>query len=479
MTTKQINLIGSQTEVWDAMLNSDKNLIAVLPVGSGKSFLAALLLPIAANTPHMHKGRDILYVAPTYPMLERIIWAPLKKVCIEDWGLQDEKEINNSKKIITFPNGIRIHCVSAETGLKGINASIIMADEAAEFSEESLQELSNRIRPVPGKEDSVGRMILISTPEGKNAFHDLYQVAMLNPDRWIVIHKTYQQMRVQSKKWIEEQRYLLSPLKFRKDLECDWGSVTDQFFYTWKKDYLGDTKDRNKELYSFHDFNKKRMTAIIAQVVGDIRSKDGRIEVLKSYAIPDCSTELIAQRIREDFPKRRINCIMDRSGAQTNRDTTSAFGVTDQTILQKYGFTIINNAKSNPLISDTDNSCNAFIAQGRLKVPYEEQPLIDAMETYHFEDGARKALVKYKEAKYMHIDGLGDCIRYGIHHLFPMKHYNTDGIDQYLDSDDRFYKGPGHEYEDRIEYTANGIPTPDSLIKEMLREVQPDEEYWT
>lgn len=464
------------------MLNTDKNVIAVLPVGSGKSFLACLLLPIAATTAHMNKGRDILYVAPTYPMLERIIWADLKKTCIEDWGLQDEKDINNSKKIITFSNGIRIHCVSAETGLKGINAGLIMADEAAEFSEESLQELSNRIRPIPGKEDSVGRMILISTPEGKNAFHSIYEVAALNPDRWIVIHKNYKQMRVQSQKWIEEQRYLLSPLKFKKDLECDWGSVEDQFYYTWKKDHLRlEIKDKNRDLYSFHDFNKKCMTAIVAQVTGDIRTKSGKIEVLKSYAIQDCSTEDLARKIREDFPKRKIQTVMDRSGSQLNRDTTSAFGITDQTILESYGFRIINNAKSNPLISDTDNSSNAFIAQGRLSVPFSETKLIDAIETYHYEDGTRKTLVKYKESKYMHIDGLGDCLRYGIHYLFPMMHNQDSMQDMYLDSDDRFYHEPGHEYMDGLEYDpVTGLPTADSIVKEMLQQANQDnEEYWT
>jgi hypothetical protein len=481
LSNKNITLYGAQTEVWDAMYSTDKNVIAVLPVGSGKSYLACLLLPIAATTPAMHKNRDILYVAPTYPMLERIIWGPLKRACIEDWGLQDEKDINNSKKIITFSSGIKIHCVSAESGLKGINAGLIMADEAAEFSEEALQELSNRIRPVPGQADSQGRMILISTPEGKNAFHSIYEVAILNPDRWVAIHKNYKQMRVQSKKWILEQQYLLSPLKFKKDLECDWGSVEDQFYYTWKKDYIRlDILDRNRELYSFHDFNKKCMTAIVAQVIGDMRTKSGKIEVLKSYAVQDCSTEQLAQIIRTDFPKRKINSIMDVSGSQLNRDTTSAFGITDRTILESYGFRIINNAKSNPLISDSDNSSNAFIAQGRLSIPYSEQQLIDAIETYHYEDGTRKALVKYKESKFMHIDGLGDCLRYGIHYLFPMQHDDQSSEPMYIDSDNRNYKMPGQQYIDNYAYdTKTGLPTAQSIVEDMMRVAQPDDEYWT
>ena len=417
-----ITLYGAQKDLWDAFYNDTRNVIAVVPVGSGKSFLSQLLLPIVANTPEMHKGRDIVYVAPTNGMVSRIIWTPLKKICMDQYGLVDEVDINNSSKTITFKNGIKIYCLSSETGLKGINASLVVCDETAEFSEESLQELSNRVRPKVGDPDSGGRLILISTPEGKNAFYKMFETAQQHPDEWKVFHLNYRQMRSQSKKWIEKQRYLLSPLKFARDFECEWGSVEDQFFYTWKKEFIEDhVIDRKTQLYTFHDFNKKCMTAVVAQLDGPLRSDKTKIEVLKSYAILDCSTEMLAQSISRDFPGRNFQAIMDWSGTQTYRDTTSPFGVTDRTILEKYGFKIINTYKGNPFISDTDNSSNSFINQGRLVIPAKETKLLDAMETYHFEGPERKELVKYKEAELMHIDGLGDCIRYGIHHLFPVR----------------------------------------------------------
>lgn len=475
----QLTLYGAQREVWDAML-SDRNVCAVLPVGSGKSFLASLLLPIAATTPSIHRGRDILYVAPTAPMISRIIWKDLKQRCMSMWGLRDEQDINNSSKTITFPNGIRIFCLSSETGLKGINAGLIVCDEAAEFSDESLQELSNRIRPRPGEDEATGRLILISTPEGKNAFYDWFQHAKDHPDRWQVLHKTWETMRVQPRKWIDEQRYLLSPLKFKKDLECDWGTVEDQFYYSWRSGMASPepTHDRGRELYTFHDFNKRVMCAVVAQVVGgEIRSSQARIEILKSYAIPDCGTEGIAQAIRADFPQRTLQAIMDRSGSQLNRDTTSAFGTTDQTILEKYGFRIINTARSNPMVSDTDNSSNAFISQGRLVVPTTEIRLLDALSTYHYEDGTRKQLVKYSDAKYAHIDGLGDCIRYGIHYLFPMTH-ETTGMAEYVDGVNDFYMEPGSDYltENTVIKSHDGVPTIDYLIRRMEQE-QADETW--
>jgi len=477
--THKLTLYGGQKEVWHAMM-SDKNACLVLSIGSGKSFLASWMLCIAATTPAIHKGRDILYCAPTAPMISRIIWKDLKQRCIQLWGLEDEKHINNSSKTITFPNGIRIFCLSAETGLKGINAGLIIADEAAEFSEEALQELSNRTRPIPGQKESAGRMILISTPEGKNAFYQMYEYALAHPDTWITMVKNWEEMRVQPLEWCLEQKQLLSPLKYEKDLMCSWGSVEDSFYYAWKSYMAQDDviHDRGRDLYYFGDFNKKRMCGIIAQVAGDIRSSSGKIEILKTYAIPECGTEGIAQQVRADFPTRTIHAIIDRSGSHLNRDTTSEFGVTDQVILERYGFRMMNTAKANPLISDTDNSCNAFINQGRLIVSARDKLLLDALETFHFVDGTRKALVKYKEARYMHIDGLGDALRYGIHYLFPMTHDHAGGA-EYLDGMERYDLEPGFEYltETNTPKTRDGVPTIDHLIKTRF-EQQFDDELW-
>ena len=77
----------------------------------------------------------------------------------------------------------------------------------------------------------------------------------------------------------------------------------------------------------------------------------------------------------------------------------------------------------------------------------DDKFLLDALQTYHFEDATRKRLVKYTEQKYAHIDGLGDCIRYGIHHLFPITH-DSLGIPEYVGMDRRFAMNnrPGVEH---------------------------------
>ena len=442
-----VTLYGEQATVFEDWLRCDgKHCIDILHAGSGKTFLAAMFLPIAASDPRYHQGKDIVYSAPTFNMVASLIWEPLKQNCKEHFGIPDE-DIHNGNLTIKFPNNVFIRCKSAEQkeNLRGMNVGIWVADECSLYSQESLQEITNRLRPRIGSPDSVGRLIAISTPYGAGPLYDLYKVGLANPDKFVCRLFDYLTMRSGNLKFINEQKKILSPLKFAQDYLCKFESVEDAMFYTWRKElYTKKMKDLGGNLYSFHDFNKRVMTACIAQVT-KAGKLDGKIEILKSYAIENCSTEGIAQAIRVDFPNRNISSVIDMSGTALQRDTTSAFGITDRVLLEKYGFTIVNSRKSNPLIADTDNTSNAFIKRGGLVVDPDDLKLLDALSTYHFTDGTRKKLVKYTEAKYAHIDGLGDCIRYGIHHLFPIHHDSYFGDDN-VSSDPRTTNRPGSQY---------------------------------
>ena len=477
MAKINVNLYGEQSTILQDWLETDLHCISIVPVGSGKTFLASIALPIFASDEKYHKGKDIIYSAPTGAMIKSLIWESLKRTCIEHYGLRDGEDINNSELTIKFPSGIFIRCKSAEQreNLRGLNVGVWIADEAALYTEETLQEITNRLRPRVGQPDTEGRLIVISTPNGAGPLYKLYQQALERPDRYRVHHLNYQQMRSGNLPYINEQKRILSPLKFAQDYMCQWESVADQFFYTFNKHkHTAEIKDRGGDIYTFHDFNKRVMCAIVAQV-SNAGKLDGKMEILKSYAIQDCSTEGIAQAIRTDYPRRRIHSIIDMSGTQVNRDTTSPFGITDRIILEKYGFTIINSKNSNPMISDTDNTCNSFINRDRLTVSPNDSKLLEAMQTYHFEDGTRKKLVKYTEQKYAHIDGLGDALRYGIHHLFPITH-DDRGIGEFVGMDPRLQRAlqPGVEYAPDSPLYKGG-PTWEEIL---TPEETPDHAVW-
>jgi hypothetical protein len=437
-----LKLYGEQYNILQDWLTTDKNCMDIVPVGSGKTFLASIALPLFANNPNFHKGKDIIYSAPTTSMIKSLIWEPLKNSVINYYNLVDGRDINNSELTIKFPNGIFIRCKSAEQkeNLRGLNVGVWVADEAALYSSSTLQEITNRLRPKVGEPDTKGRFIIISTPNGNGPLFDLYNFAKTSND-WIVRHYNYGQMRSGNLDFINKQKQVLSPLKFAQDYLCHWESVEDMFFYAWNSSYINDTKDNGGDLYIGCDFNKRVMNTVVANVYKPGKL-DGKIEVIKSYSIPDCGTERMAQEIRKDFNKRNIYAVIDMSGTQVNRDTTSPFGVTDRTILEKYGITIINSKKSNPLIIDTDNSSNSFIQRGGLVVPSHCKKLIEALNSYHYEDSNRKKLVKSTEKNYAHIDGLGDATRYLIHHFFPITH-NINTVDYVTDNK---VSRPGDEY---------------------------------
>jgi hypothetical protein len=458
----EIKLYGEQTTILKDWLETDKHSMDIVPVGSGKTFLASIALPLMASDIRYHKGKDVVYSAPTREMIKTLIWEPLKNSCRDYFNISD-KDINNGDLTIKFPNGTFIRCKSAEQkeNLRGINAGIWVADEAALYSEESLLEITNRLRPKVGQADSQGRMIVISTPNGANALFTLFANASKMPETWIVRHLTYEQMRSGNKAFIEQQRLILSPLKFAKDYMCVWESVEDKFYMAWNRTMCVESvTDRGGDLYTFHDFNSKRMCAVVAQVTNPGKL-DGKIEILNTYAIPNCSTDGIAQAIRKDYPQRNLYAIIDATGSHNNRSTTSQFGITDRTLLESYGFTIVNNQRSNPRIVDTDNTANAFIARRGLMVRHDDALLLEALDNYHYEDGSRIKLVKYTEQQFAHMDALGDCIRYGIYHLFPIKHdvkvpdYVTDGK----------FEVPGQQYR-KQGALGYGTPSWDELLSD-------------
>ena len=445
MRSIDISLYGKQHEVFSDWVNTDKHCIDILPAGSGKTFLASIFLPLACTDSKYHKNRDVVYFAPTREMIKTLIWPSLTKACKEYFNIKEDA-INNGDLTIKFPGDVYLRCKSAEQkdNLRGMNIGIAILDEASLYAAETLQEITNRLRPKIGSSDTPGRMIVISTPYGAGPLFDLFRVAQQNPDQFVTRIYDYIQMRSGSMNFINEQKKILSPMKFAQDYLCSFEQVQDMFYYAFKPEsHTGTVLDTGGDLYHFADFNKRIATSIIARVEKP-HTKEGTIKILKAYTIDNCGTEQLAQTIRQDFPKRRIWSVIDMSGSHALRDTTSAFGVTDRTLLEKYGFQIVNQGKANPLISDTDNSSNAFIQQGRLTVQSSESKLIEAIKTYHYEDGTRKKLVKYQD-KYAYLDGLGDCLRYGIYHLFPIQHEST-GLPEFVGMDQRFNRTPGGEH---------------------------------
>lgn len=105
------------------------------------------------------------------------IVAPTFKLSEESWRILKEiapniaiKEIKLSDRKIVFRNGSEVEMKSAdnEASLRGAGLSFLIADEASRISIDSWYAVR------PALSDKQGRAIIISTPRGKNWFHNEY-----------------------------------------------------------------------------------------------------------------------------------------------------------------------------------------------------------------------------------------------------------------------------------------------------------------
>ena len=59
MNNIEIPLYGEQKTILADWLTTDKHCVDIVPVGSGKTFLAAIALPLFASDPRYHTGNKV------------------------------------------------------------------------------------------------------------------------------------------------------------------------------------------------------------------------------------------------------------------------------------------------------------------------------------------------------------------------------------------------------------------------------------
>jgi predicted phage terminase large subunit-like protein len=175
-------------------------------------------------------GGNIWWVAPTF-VVARKIWRDLKKACRNAWV--DKSEI---EKRIELPGGGSVTVMSADNpdGLRGDGLDGVVMDEAA-FTDEKVWKESIR----PALSDKLGWAIFISTPQGKNWFHEIFQRAGNDG----------------ATTWARWQRPTsdnpLIPESELREAELDVGSVS------FAQEYLAQFTDRQGTEFSGSYFNEK------------------------------------------------------------------------------------------------------------------------------------------------------------------------------------------------------------------------------
>ena len=192
----------------------------------GKTVLVCNELIKQAMTNPMPMPR-YYYIAPTYSMAKRTAWDYIKEYTSVIKGT----EYHETELRCDLPNGARIQLLGCErpNSLRGLAVDLCVMDEVSQFPPRMWSEI---IRPALtdryelGKKYNFlsGRMIAIGTPQGHNAFFDLYDFATHNED-WYSEKFKASETGIISEMELNEAKQMMPEEIYEAEFECSFDSA--------------------------------------------------------------------------------------------------------------------------------------------------------------------------------------------------------------------------------------------------------------
>ena len=153
-------------------------------------------------------------MAPTYRQAKSVSWDLLKQYAGSIPGVR----FNETELRCDLPNGARISLLGAENGqaLRGLELHGVVMDEYANMPESVFPEV---IRPALS--NSKGWCCFIGTPQGHNAFYELYEQAKGDENWLAVVHKA-SDTGLLDREELEAAQKMMSPDQYAQEFECSW-----------------------------------------------------------------------------------------------------------------------------------------------------------------------------------------------------------------------------------------------------------------
>ena len=368
----------------------------------GKTFLAINELAKYAR----HPNKRILSIANTYRQVKGTIWDELKN---QMYRVNWVKKVNESDLCIELINGSKIFLRSAENkdALRGAKYDFIVMDECADINPDTWYSV---LRPTLA--DSKGHALFIGSPKGRNWFYDLWVQGGATEDWSSHQYTTVDGGNVDQVE-IEAARRDTDVRRFEQEYEAQFVSYEGVIFYAFTEDNVQERpvlQTPRTPLHIFVDFNINPMSAVIAEKQGEHIHMFDEIEIWSSNTF-----EMVKEIRRRYGSDRQMFVYPDASGSH---GSTSSAGVSNHMILQNNGF-ILRTPKKNPPIVDSIASVNSRFRSSNGDINLTLSPACAR---------TRECLIKhtYKEntripTKDQGHDHLTDCIRYGVHGMFPLK----------------------------------------------------------
>jgi len=186
------------------------------------------------------------YIANNYASAERIAWeyakdfsSPIPGVRTNEKNLRVRVPLGNDPLVPTRVNSASYTLLGAENydAARGIYIDSAALDEHAYGDEEVWDKVL-----YPALQDRGGKGIVMSTPNGKNHFYDMYQRA-LKSKNWYVDVQTVYDTGVFTLEQIEEMKLEMTPEAFEQEMMCSFDAQVKGSYY---KDYLIKAREDNR-----------------------------------------------------------------------------------------------------------------------------------------------------------------------------------------------------------------------------------------
>lgn len=180
----------------------------------GKTVVAVNWLIRKALTCTLPRPR-CAYIAPTYRQGKAIAWDYLLHYTAPIPG----RHVHESELRVTMPGGAQVRIYGADNpdSLRGLYFDAVVLDEYALMPPTVWEQV---IRPAIA--DRVGQVLWIGTPNGRNHFYEIAQVAKKGGADWAYYESKASESGVLSKEELDRMRLEMPREIYLQEMECAW-----------------------------------------------------------------------------------------------------------------------------------------------------------------------------------------------------------------------------------------------------------------
>lgn len=220
----QFQLRDYQKELYDAVFNHHIKRIILNWARRGGKDLTCFNLAVRWA---LSQRCSVFYAGETYGAIRQIIWENKTIDGIPFLEFIPASLIakkNETRMRLELVNGSSIQFIGADshkTSFRGSNPNLIILSEFGYYDDPTVLDT---VTPILAANN--GTLIIASTPNGKNAYFQLYQMAKQLPDWWVSF-KTVNDMHHIPFEVLEAERQRMSVEKYNQEYLCDFNRGVD------------------------------------------------------------------------------------------------------------------------------------------------------------------------------------------------------------------------------------------------------------